>query len=320
MKSRCTCREWTRLTFIALLCLFLIPDRLTATCNPDEPRGPVSDSILKQQRDSMLMELNLRYLNGVNDHYTPYQLISIIEDLLELDPGQYNYWFNMGLEYIKIHKYYLAIDALNKAIELYPNREQSALIQAYISLSFCYNKIEKHQKEKEILDLAAAINPEHPGIIGRYVICAYSRMLFPEAEDHLHHLTLVLRKEGFNEAEIAYYIGRLYLNTDILVAEQYFRVACRYDPGDVEKRGALAWVLIQNALRLNEGMSLMEETLKEDPKNPVYIHQQGYGFYRKGDYDKALANLYNAKKLYQEYSYELDEHIRMVEEAIVSEQ
>ena len=305
---------------MALLCVFLVPNGLATASSPGDPRGPVADSIPRQQLDSMLMELNLKYLNGVNDHFTPYQLIAIIEDLLELDPGQYNHWFNLGLEHIKIHKYYLAIDALNKAIELYPKQERSALIQAYISLSFCYNKIEKHQKEKEILDLAAAINPDHPGIIGRYVICAHSRMLFHEAEDHLLRLTLVLRKEGLNEAEIAYHIGKLYMNTDILVAEKYLRVACRYDPDNVEKRGALAWVLIQNALRLNEGMSLMGEALKEDPVNPVFIHQQGYGFYRKGEYDRALANLYSAKKLYQKFSYELDEHIRMVEEAIVSEQ
>ena len=304
---------------MALICILMAQGGLAAHGTRDIPLGPVSDSILKQQRDSLLIALNLKYLNGVNDHFTPFQLIPIIEDILELDPEQYNHWFYLGLEYIRIHEFYLAIDALNRAIELFPSNKHSALIQVYISLSFCYNMIEKHLKEKEVLDLAAEIDPNHPEVIGRYAICAHSRMLFHEAKGHLRRLKLLLRKEGLNEAEIAYRIGRLYLNTDILVAEEYFRVACYYDPDDIEKQGALAWVLIQNALRLNEGMSLMEEALEADPQNPVFLHQQGYGYYRKENYNQALVNLYTAKRLYQEYSFELDEHIRMVEEAIVSQ-
>lgn len=308
---------WSLFLMIIML-ISMVPATLSASTNETEPRGPVSDSILKQQRDSMLMELNLRYLNGVNEHSTPFQLIAIVKEILELDPAQYNHWFNLGREYIKVHQYYLAIDALNQALELYPPVEQSSLIQVYISLSFCYNKIEKHQKEKEILDIAAKINPDHRGIIGRYVICAHSRMLFHEAENHTARLILVLRNEGMNEAEIAYYLGRLYMNTDILVAEEHFRVAYRYDPDDIEKQGALAWVLIQNALRINEGMTLMEKAIEADPLNAIFLHQQGYGFFRKGEYESALNNLYTARELYQEYSFELDNHIRMVEDAIAS--
>jgi tetratricopeptide (TPR) repeat protein len=280
------------------------------------PEEPLSDSVFEKQRDSILTELNLQFLNAVNERRSPFEVIPIIEEILVLDPDQHNHWFNLGIENIKIHEYHRAIDALNKGIELYPDEDNSTLCQIYISLSFCYNKIEKHQKEKEILDHANNLFPDNPGIIGRQIICAHSRLLFHEAEENLHQLTMILREQGLNEAEIAFHLGRLYLNTDYIVAEKYFRVAYHYDPEDVKKQGALAWVLIQNALRINEGMSLMEDALELDPDNAIFIHQLGYGYFVKGEYETALDKLYTARDLYAEFSFELNHDIEMVQDAL----
>lgn len=108
------------------------------------------------------------------------------------------------------------------------------------------------------------------------------------------------------------------MSTDCLEAEQHFRTALQYDPEDVEKMGALAWALIRNALKIEEGMALIEEVIRTDPHNAIYLHQQGYGFYMMGEYENALQNLYTARELYTEYSYELNDHIRIVEEALAS--
>lgn len=279
------------------------PDRLT-------------DSTMIEQRDSMLFSLNLKYLNGVNEHQSPYALIPIIKHMLDLDPAQYNHWFNLGMEYIKIKEFYLAADALNQGLELYPSEQMATLEQIYISLSFCYHKTERHQKELEILDMLSEYHPHGPTILGRYLICSHYRMRFTEEEEYRTQLVSVLRDKRVNESDIAYYLGSLYLNEDYLEAEKYFTIAYHYDPENVEKMGALAWVLIMNALRIDEGMALMEKAIREDPENPVYIHQLGYGYYVKGKYEDALENLYLARELYQVYSYELDSHIRLVEEAI----
>lgn len=279
---------------------------------------PVADSVLAQQRDSMLFALNLKYLNGVNDNSTPFELISIIEEILRLDSALSNHWFNLGMEYIKIHEYDKAINAINYGLGLYPSNDNSSLLQIYISLSFCYHKTNKHQLENEILDFSASSSPDHPGIIGRYIICAHSRVRYNEAAYYQDKLVLILRSQGLNESDIAYYLGRLYLNTDYLKAEEYFRIALQYDQENVEKLGALAWVLIQNALKIDEGMQLIEKAIEADPGNAIYIHQQGYGFFMMGNYQDAIFNLYNARELYQQYSFELDNHIRMVEDAIAS--
>lgn len=305
------------LCFIAIL-YFSFPTTLLSNNSPNAIDGPVSDSILQKQIDSMVFSLNLEYLNGVNDNKNPYELIYIIEEILDLDPAQYNLWFNLGLEYIKIHEYELAIAALKQGLELYPTEDNPSLLQIYLSLSFCYNKLGKHQMDKENLDIAAQIFPDHPGIVGRYVICAHSRMRYTESDYHKQRLILILRSQEMNESNIAFYLGKLYLTTDYLEAEKYFRTAYQYDPDNIEKLGSLAWVLIRNALKIEEGMSLIEQAIEADPNNAIYIHQQGYGFYMKGKYEDALFNLYNAHKLYEHYSYELDNHILMVEEAIAS--
>ncbi len=209
---------------LSVVALFLSPKSSLLAAN-ELNAGPVSDSILQQQRDSMLFKLNLQYLNGVNDSETPFELISIIEEILELDPTLHNHWFNLDLENIKIKEYDRALEALTAGLELY-------------------------------------------------------------------------------------------LNTDYLVAENYFRVAYQYDPDNIEKLGALAWVLIQNALKIDEGMILIDQAIEADPTNAIFLHQQGYGYYMKGNYEDALFNLYNARDLYRQYSFELNSHIEMVEQAI----
>ena len=129
-----------------------------------------------------------------------------------------------------------------------------------------------------------------------------------------------LLADGINStSDVAYYLGSLWSTTDYLEAEKYFRIAFKYDPLNTEKMGALAWVLILNVLKLDEGLQLMQQAIESDPGNALLIHQQGYGFYQKGNFEDALFNLYNAKELYQDYSYELQNHIILVENAIAEQ-
>jgi tetratricopeptide (TPR) repeat protein len=271
-----------------------------------------------QQNDSTLFQLNIKYLNGVNEFRTPYELIPIIEEILELDPGSFNYWFNLGMENIRIKEYDRSIRAFHNGLEYYPDSDNRSLVQIYISLSFCYYKTGRTQQEHELLNRASVLSPGHPSILGRYMISAHSRLRYAEEERYRQQLVRTLRDQEYNESDIAYFLGSLYLNEDYLVAEEYFRTACQYDPDNIEKQGALAWVLIKNALKIDEGMQLMARLIEADPENAVFVHQQGYGYYIKGDLDDALALLYGARDLYQQFSFELNSHILIVEDAIAS--
>jgi tetratricopeptide (TPR) repeat protein len=306
--------------FLAFSLLLFSSQATYASHHPKDAPGPVSDSILQQQRDSIIFQLNLQYLNKVNEQGTPYELISIIEEILALDSSFHNHWFNLGLEYIKIKEYDRALAALNQGLALYPDKDNSTLVQIYISISYCHHQSDRYQQEIEILDSASVIFPDHAGITGRYVINSHARVRYTEAEYYRNKLILLLRSEGYDESDIAFYLGRLYLNTDYLEAEKYFRTAYQYDPGNIEKLGALAWVLIQNALKIDEGMTLMGKALEADPTNAVYLHQQGYGYYMKGNYEAALNNLFRARDLYRQYSFELTKHITMVEQAMADKE
>lgn len=304
---------------LTLFCILGISQPVNGTGANMNPAQTDTEIIPQQDQDSVLFQLNLEYLNAVNDKKTPFILIPIIDKILQLDPEAHNHWFNLGMEYIKIHEYDKAITALNHGLELYPSEDNPTLLQIYISLSFCYNKTGKHQLEKDILDRASRFFPDHPEIVGRYAVCAHSRIRYTEADYHKNRLILILRGQGMNESDIAFSLGKLFANTDYLEAEKYFRTANQYDPDNAEKKGCLAWSLIQNALKINEGMTLMEQAIAADPDNPTYIHQQGYGYYTKGNLEQALTNLNTARNLYQEYNYDLDNHIKMVEDALLSQ-
>jgi len=276
------------------------------------------DTVPTKHMDSVLFSLNLEYLNAVNDNRSPYELIPIIEKILEMDTTQYHLWFDLGMEHMKIHQFLHAMDALNRGLRLFPSPQSQTLVPIYISLSFCYHKVGRHQKEKEILEKAALIHPDHPGIIGRYAVCAHSRLRHTEAEYYTSELINILRKQGLTESDIAFQLGRLFMTTDYLEAEKHLRTAWEYDPDNAEKMGSLAWVLIRNALKIKEGMELIERAIAADPYNAVFIHQQGYGHYLQGNHQAALHNLHRARELYPGYSYELENHIGLVEEALAS--
>jgi tetratricopeptide (TPR) repeat protein len=320
MNLRCkTTSSLPRCLLVVLLLLLTLAEAHACPVSYSAP-GPVSDSILQQQRDSIIFQLNLQYLNRVNEQGTPYELISIIKEILALDSSYHNHWFNLGLEYLKIKEYEHALDALTQGLERYPDKDNSTLVNIYISISFCYHQTNRYQQEIEILDSASQIFPDHAGITGRYVINSHARVRYTEAAHYRNKLILLLRSEGYNESDIAFYLGRLYLNTDYLEAETYFRTAYQYDPGNIEKLGALAWVLIQNALKIDEGMALMEKAIDADPDNPVLLHQLGYGYYIKGRHEDALIKLHTARDLYQQYSFELNKHIQMVELAMAGKE
>lgn len=278
------------------------------------------DTVPRENTDSVLFNLNLEYLNAVNDNRSPYEVIPMIEKLLEIDTSQYNLWFDLGIEHIKIHQFLHALDALNRGLRMFPSGHSQNLVPIYISLSFCYHRIGRHQKEREILEKASQIHPDHPGIIGRYAVCAHSRLRHTEAEYYTGELIKILRKNGLSESDIAFHLGNLFMTTDYLEAEKYLRTAYEYDTDNVDKMGALAWVLIRNSLKIKEGMELIEKAIEADPDNAVFIHQQGYGLYLQGNHEAALRNLYKARELYRGYSYELENHIGLVEEALASNQ
>lgn len=86
--------------FNAVLTYFLI---VQASIFSMQPSGPdslppyvaVADSLIEEERDSVLFHLNLAYLNGINERNTPYDQIAIMERILELDPG--NFSFNQNI-------------------------------------------------------------------------------------------------------------------------------------------------------------------------------------------------------------------------------
>lgn len=309
-----TSSNWLFILSVALLRIIPLC-AIPAENFPSYP-GPVANPHFIKQHDSLLIQLNLEYLNGVNNHQIPFELIPIIEKILELDPTQYTHWFNLGQENIKIHEYNDAIEAFQRGLEMFPSRENFSLLRIYVCMSFCYHETGNHKLEKNILKIASGINPDHPEVIGRNAICAHSRLRYSKAEHYHEQLVNVLRSQGINESDIAFYLGRLYMSTDHLEAEKHLRIACQYDQDNLKKQAALAWALIRNPLKIDEGMKLIGQMIRTDPGNAILLHQQGYGYYLKGNYNEALLTLHNAEELYQKYSYELYNHISMVEEAI----
>jgi tetratricopeptide (TPR) repeat protein len=101
-------------------------------------------------------------------------------------------------------------------------------------------------------------------------------------------------------------------------AEKYKRQALELDPDDPQVLEGLAWHLIEYDINLEEGMALIERSVKLDPETYNIVDTWGWGLYKSGRYEEALEALHKAQDLRSLYDPLLLGQIQAVEMAIAS--
>jgi tetratricopeptide (TPR) repeat protein len=100
-------------------------------------------------------------------------------------------------------------------------------------------------------------------------------------------------------------------------AEKYFRQAISWDPSNQAMISNYAYALIDNNLNVNEGLELIDATLKIDSTNGNLIDTKGWGLYRQHKYNEALELLEKAYSMIP--SFEIKVHIDSVKAAIIKQ-
>jgi len=256
------------------------------------------------------------YFKAVKTSKDPNEIIGIINEILTIDPGSATFCFYLGVQHRLLYQFNEAIEAFKRSLELYEKSSDRPIIQVYDYLGNCYHITGYYKEELNVYDSGRIYYPGHPVLIGRQAICYYSLGKIRDADRLLTEYREYWENQGRSEADILHNIGILFLDTDNLKAERYFRSALKLDPDHIEKQASLARVLITMGVRMEEAMEILEAALKSEPGNPTLLHMYGWGFFRMEEYSLAKEYLAEAERLYPEYNHNLKLHLDKVEEIL----
>ena len=276
--------------------------------------------ITKKHELSVLGQLMLDHIYAYY-YETPNEQVRYINEILEIDELNTDYWFMLGSAYRKLDQHENAIINFEKALDIHKKwgvPYRNSLL--YFWLGDSYHQIDEHKKENDVYELGLTVFPEHPIIINYQATCALSQGNMEKANNLIAKYKS-LRKNNYNwsESRILSAMGYMYLDANLFdEAEIHLRQAFKLDPQNPVIINDLAWLLIDNDIKVNEGVDLIEKALEYEPDNWYYLDTKGWGLYKQGKIEEALKLLEDSWDLRPVYDREGYQHIQEVKKALAN--
>lgn len=272
---------------------------------------------VKRDQVSANEKLLLDHLHAYH-HETPYEEIIYCRQIVELDEMNTSFWFFLGLAHSKLEQYEEAIEAFDKMFEINEKWGINIYIpQVYMVLGDALHQVGDHKRENEIWELGLEAMPKHSYLIRQASICALSRGDKEKSDAYLHTYRTLLEAEGWTEGRILHSIGYMYDHAGLIEeAGSYMKQAYALEPDNPQVLEGLAWNLIEYDRNVQEGMPLIEKAVKLDSGAYNIVDTWGWGLYKSGQYEEALAALKKAQELRGLYDPMIEEQIRTVEKAL----
>lgn len=253
---------------------------------------------------------------------SPHEEIKYIKQLIEIDDLNPMYWHQMGFAYYKLFEYEDAVKSWEQIFRIHDKwGTDYSNPYVYFLMGDAYHKLEKHDKEKEILALGNRVYPNAIMIQQYQAICAFSNGRVKEAEDILvEYKTIRQNILHCTEAMISSGIGTIFSESGMFEeAEAYYRDAIKKDPENLYWVHEFSWYLIDNEIDIQEGIKLADRVLEQAPEYWPSIDAKGWGLYKLGKYEEALDLLKNSWDLKFAYSHTGYLHIQEVEQAALKQ-
>ena len=275
----------------------------------------------KKNELPMLGKLMLDHLNAYYFE-TPNEQIKIIKQILEIDELNVIYLHLMGRAYYVMYQYEEASIYFNKALEIHKNwgiQYRNPFI--YYWLGDSYHQLNDHKRENEVYELGLTVFPNYGTIIGYQGTCALSQGDMEKAEDFIAKYKYTRKSISlWSESRILSGVAYIYSRAGFLEeAEKYYRKALTLDPQNPNRINDLAYFLINNDIKINEGVALIEKALVLSPEDWYALDTKGWGLYKQGKYNEALQVLNYAWELRPVYDHEGYQHIEEIKKTLASQ-
>jgi len=130
----------------------------------------------------------------------------------------------------------------------------------------------------------------------------------------------VRKGQSWPEADIIASLAAMYSEAGILdEAEKYYRQALSLEPENPSRMNNLARFLIDKDKNLNEGLELVDKALEINPDNYLFLDTKGWGLYKLGKFEEALALIQKSDSLKTVYSHRVFLHLEEAKKAVANQ-
>ena len=249
---------------------------------------------------------------------TPYQEISHLEQLLEIDDQLPVIYYLLGMNYNSLNQYDKAIPPLERSLEIFEKwYKQPHWFFSYAELGIAYHETGMTRKEKRLYNKAEKVFTDDPVLLYRQAVLALSEGKTGAAHEYIERYRTTLKEKSVSASAIAASVGRIYWDAGLPEkAEEYYRKACSLDPERPSVYNNLGWFLIDTDRNVEEGLELVDKALESDPDNYIFLDTKGWGLYKQGEYREALEVLERSWDLKPVYHHEVFLHLEEVRQAV----
>ena len=246
----------------------------------------------KREQVPIMQQVSINHIYAMY-FQTPREVIACLNQLLDLDDQNPITYFNLGGCYYDLNQYDKAIQEYEKALDLLKKWGSiPGWSFDYLWLGSAYHKTGKFKEEEKVYEKAEELFPGDPFIAYNQVVLAVTRNDTTAANKYLAVGISYMKSLPLSDASINTVLASGYMEAGkIDIAERYYRKAYLLEPDNPIILNDLAYFLINNDRKIDEGITLSEKALKLKPDYYDFLHSKGWGLYKKGKFKEASAIL-----------------------------
>ena len=152
----------------------------------------------------------------------------------------------------------------------------------------------------ELLDEAAARQPDNFGLLYERAWVAYHAKRWPDAIEQLEGLIARADGDGSDQAREVVRLGTYLLSSAYVKNDNFdagadlLERALAKDPTNVQANNDLGYLYADAGQRLDRALELIQKAVQAEPDNPAYLDSLGWVYFKLGRFDDAIGPLEKA--------------------------
>ena len=259
------------------------------------------------------------FLFGTVDERIRY--LKLQKDFDNQKPMVYN---DLGQSYNALRQYDKAIPEFEKGLDIYKKwGVKPYWVAFYTGLGRSYHSTGQYKKEGRLYKKAEQDFPNNPNLRYNQATLALTVGDTIEADFYIQKYISLRKERSTLEGDLKIGLAGIYNRAGILdKAEEYYRQALLLEPENPARMNSLAYFLIDNDRNINKGMELINKALESSLDNYIFLHTKGWGLYKQGKYEEALAILQKSWDLRMKnaiYNHDAYLHLEAAKKAVANQ-
>ncbi len=245
---------------------------------------------LYKKKDSMQEREKLWVSYKYDEFFQLPEAIKHLKLLEEYDNQFPTVFIALGWTYFRLEQYDNAIREYEKAFKIYERWGSKPELAFYSTeYGFACIKAGQYKKAEKLYGKAEKDFPDNYQLIYSKAFLLLAEKHTDAANFYIARYISLCKEISRSEADISTDLSKIYSDLKILdMAEDYFKKALALEPENPLRMNNLAYFLIDNNLNLDEGMKIVNKALELSPDNCEFLHTLGWGYFKQGNYQKAL--------------------------------